>query len=39
MLEATTNPAARKGIEAAHVERAQAIKDAFAWLFPSKTSR
>ncbi len=33
MLEATTNPAARNAMNDAHAERAQAMKDAWNWLF------
>jgi len=39
MIEATTNPAARNAMENAHMERAKAMKDAWHWLFGSKTSR
>lgn len=38
MLEATTNPAARSAMTAAHEERAIAIKAAWNWLF-GKSSR
>lgn len=39
MFEATTLSTSRRAFEAAHQERARAIKGAFAWLFPSKTLR
>ena len=39
MFEVTSNPHARKAIENAHQARADAFKQAFAWLFPSKSSR
>ncbi len=35
MMEATTNPAARDAMQRAHEERAQAIRDAWNWLFPT----
>ncbi len=38
MIEATTNPAARNAMNAAHEERAQAMRDAWRWLFGSKAT-
>ncbi len=39
MIEATTNPAARNAMTAAHEERAQMMRDAWGWLFGGKASR
>lgn len=33
MIEATTNTAARSAMQRAHEERAQAMRDAWNWLF------
>lgn len=38
MIEATTNPAARRAYEAAHAERGRAIANVWGWLFAT-TSR
>ncbi len=37
MLEATTNPIARTAMQRAHEERAQAMRDAWRWLFASSS--
>ena len=39
MIEATTNQTARNAMQRAHEERAQAMRDAWNWLFASKVSR
>ena len=36
MIEATTHTATRKAMQRAHEERAQAMRDAWLWLFPAK---
>lgn len=33
MTEATSNPATKNAMQRAHEERAQAMKDAWSWLF------
>lgn len=35
MIEATTNPAARKAMQKAHDARGQAMSSVWAWLFRS----
>ena len=37
MLEATTNPTTRTAMQRAHEERAQAMRDAWRWLFHSSS--
>lgn len=36
MIEMTTNPAARRAMDRAHMERAQALRTAWGWLFGSR---
>lgn len=39
MLEVSSNPAVQNGIKAAHAARAQAVNDAWRWLFGTSSSR
>lgn len=39
MIESTTDPAMRRAFQAAHEERARAIKSAWAWLFSRRDPR
>ena len=38
MMEATTNPEARRALQKAHAERGEAVSAMWRWLFP-RTSR
>jgi hypothetical protein len=39
MFVVSANPAVQQGIKAAHASRAQAVGDAWNWLFGKKSSR
>jgi hypothetical protein len=39
MIEASANPDTRRAMQAAREERAQAMKNAWQWLFSSSVSR
>lgn len=39
MVEMSATAAARRAFDAAHEERARAIREAFNWLFPSRGAR
>ncbi|MFT6023034.1 MAG: hypothetical protein ACI9PY_001147 [Ascidiaceihabitans sp.] len=39
MFEVSADPAVQQGIKAAHATRAQAIGEAWNWLFGKKSSR
>lgn len=39
MLETSANPIARRAVEIAHKERAQAFASLWTWMLPNKASR
>jgi hypothetical protein len=39
MFEVSANPAVQQGIKAAHATRAEAVSQAWNWLFGKKSSR